>query len=81
MGQNSNGILEEQTFHLESESYAIIVPAAGLDNNPMARKSTARQLRGNGPLGLAEGGLDAGVDLGLGELSGDSDAVHDGALV
>ena len=31
--------------------------------------------------GGAEGGFDAGVDLGLGELGGDTDAVHDGALV
>ena len=33
------------------------------------------------PLCLAEGGFDAGVYFGLGELSGDPDAVHDGALV
>ncbi len=31
--------------------------------------------------GGAEGGFDAGVDLGLGELGGDADAVHDRLLV
>ena len=32
-------------------------------------------------LGGAEGGFDAGVDLGLGEFGGDADTVHDRALI